>query len=205
MSFNLGEDLLDRIKIRRIRRQEPYLGARCFDLLQHPGVFMTRQVIHYQDVPWPKCGGQQPFHISFEYPSVGRSVGDHRGTTATPIDGMDQRCGFPVAMRNTVGHPLLTRPPAIAASHVGFRTCLVKKYQLGDIQPTLLAPPAYPTLLNVRSILLAGTERLFLCECPWRRSSSQIVFKQQSKRNLVRSCSSVRLGFSLMSWPSRSH
>lgn len=96
------------------------------------------------------------------------------------INRVDQCCRLPVPVRNQVSDSLITRTPAIATRHVRFGTGLVQKHEPADIQPTLLLLPAYPSFFDVTSLLLAGMQRLFLCVCPCRRSSTQIVFKQQS-------------------------
>lgn len=77
------------------------------------------------------------------------------------INRMNQRRCLPVTVWNQVGDSLITWPPALATRHVRFGAGFIQKDQLGDVQSTLLLLPAYPSLLDVTSLLLARMKRLF--------------------------------------------
>ena len=58
--LELGEDLFDRVQVRRVFRQEEELGPGCADELAHRFGFVTTEIVHDHDVAGAKRGGRGP-------------------------------------------------------------------------------------------------------------------------------------------------
>src|SRR3979490_3487447 len=54
--LELGEDLFDRVQVRRVFRQEEELGPGCADELAHRFGFVTTEIVHDHDVAGAKRG-----------------------------------------------------------------------------------------------------------------------------------------------------
>src|SRR6202051_2606195 len=70
--LDLGEDLLDRVQVRRVFRQEEELGAGRANELAYGFGFMTAEIVHDDDVAGAKRGDEDLFDI---------------GPEALPVDG----------------------------------------------------------------------------------------------------------------------
>ena len=74
--LELGKDLLDRVEIRRVARQEEQLGADAADQLANRIALMAAKVIHDDDVAGAEGGDQELFDVSAETGAVDRPVND---------------------------------------------------------------------------------------------------------------------------------
>src|SRR5918997_6610472 len=83
-----------------------------------------------------------------------------------------------MTLRCFVDQALAPRTPAVAAEHGGGGAGLVEEDKGGRAQVALPDPPAPAAGDDVRPILLAGLERLFLCRSPSRRSVVQTVVSE---------------------------
>src|SRR6267142_6044554 len=59
-ALELGEDLFDRVQVRRAFWQEEELGPGCADELAHRFGFVTTEIVHDHDVAGAKRGGRGP-------------------------------------------------------------------------------------------------------------------------------------------------
>lgn len=64
--LDLGEDLLDRVQVRRVFRQEEELGAGGADELAYGFGSVTAEIVHDYDVAGMKCGDEDLFDIGPE-------------------------------------------------------------------------------------------------------------------------------------------
>jgi hypothetical protein len=76
--FEFGEDLLDRIEVRAVGRQEEELGAGHSDGTAHGLSFVTAEIVHNDDVAGSEGGYQQLLDIGEEALAVDRPVDDAR-------------------------------------------------------------------------------------------------------------------------------
>ena len=76
--LELGKDLLDRVEIRAVGRQEKKLGADAADGVADGRAFMAAEVIHDDDIARRQCGDQALFDIIREDLAVDRLVEDAR-------------------------------------------------------------------------------------------------------------------------------
>src|SRR3979490_2941921 len=73
--LELGEDLFDRVQVRRVFRQEEELGPGCADELAHRFGFVTTEIVHDHDVAGAKRGDEDLLDIDPEalHPAAPRS------------------------------------------------------------------------------------------------------------------------------------
>ena len=64
--FDLGDDLLDRVQVRRVFRQEEELGAGGANELAHGFGFVAAEIVHDDDVAGMKRGSEDLLDIGPE-------------------------------------------------------------------------------------------------------------------------------------------
>ena len=74
--LELGEDLLDRIEIGRVARQEEQLGASAADQVAYRLAFVTAEIVHDDDVARTEGRHQELFDIGAKAGAVDRPVDD---------------------------------------------------------------------------------------------------------------------------------
>ena len=104
--LKLGKDLLDRVEIGRVARQEEQLGAGAADQLANRLALMAAEVVHDDNAAGVEGGDQELFDVSAEAGVVDRPVDDAGG-------------GDPVAAQGRQKEPA----PAQAGVHVCQRPC----------------------------------------------------------------------------------
>jgi hypothetical protein len=72
--LDLGEDLLDRVQVRRVFRQEEELGAGGADELAYNSGLVTAEIVHDYDVAGMKRGDEDLFDIGPEALTVDGTV-----------------------------------------------------------------------------------------------------------------------------------
>ena len=88
----------------------------------------------------------------------------------------------------------LERPPA-AAGQIGLGTGFIQKDQLGRVKARLPPPPAVPRPGDVWTVLLAGTESLFLYVSPIFPNTTLMACKEHLRPVAARSSFKVRSFF----------
>lgn len=160
--LDLGEDHLDRVEVRRIRRQEHQLRPARLDQLTHPRALVARQVVHDHHIARLQLRHQHLPDERPEYVGVHRAVHRRRAPHAADAEGRDERRGLPVPVRRLVHQPLAAFAAAAQPRHVGLGPRLVDEDQPRDVERRLICTPVFATLGDVRPVLLARVERLFL-------------------------------------------
>ena len=94
---------------------------------------------------------------------------------AVGAQGGEEGRGLPAAVRDLVDEALALRGPAVEAGHVGFGPSLVDEDETGGIDAALIGSPARPMPADVRPVLFARDERLFLRVTPIRRKNRLII------------------------------
>ena len=80
-----------------------------------------------------------------------------------------------MSVRHGIDQALAPLSPAGAPHHVGGGPRLVQEHETSGVHVTLPHAPALSIPGNVGPILLGGSQRLFLCDRPRRRSIRRIV------------------------------
>jgi hypothetical protein len=113
----------------------------------------------------------------------------------------DKGSGLPVAEGSLGEEPPAARGAAVEPGHLGAGAGLVDENQLVGIDEGLRCAPDAAPRRDVRTVLLGGTERLFLNDNPSRTTADHIapLLKRTScsANNQARSAARVRSG-----WPS---
>ena len=73
-----GEDLLDRVEVGGVRRQEQEFGAGGPDSAADGLALVAAKIVHDDDVAWLQGGDEELFDVSQEAQAIDRPV-DHAG------------------------------------------------------------------------------------------------------------------------------
>lgn len=117
--FEFGENLLDRVQIGRIFRQEKQPGASLADRLTDGFAPMTAEIVHDDDVAWMKRGDEHFLDIKQEPFAVDRAVEHARRIDTIPAQSGQKGHGLPVAMRNLGLQPSTPPRPSPERRHIG--------------------------------------------------------------------------------------
>jgi hypothetical protein len=172
--LQLGEDLLDRVEVGRIFGQEEQAGAGGSDCLPHGLAFVRAEIVGYDDIVWLEGRDQELRDVGEEALAVDRAVEETRRLDAIAPQSGQERRGFPMSVRDLVDQSAPARRPAVKAGHVGLGPGLVDEDEPRRIDELLILAPSDPVALYVRTVLLAGDERLFLGVKPMRRRNRLI-------------------------------
>ena len=159
--FEFAEDLFDRVEVRRICRQKKCCRIRSLDRFHHAGHFVSRKVIHDDDVAAPERWSQTLFDIGEKYLSVDRAINHEGCHYSVMAQAGYQRAGFPMSMRNATHQPFTARATAPQPHHVGAGGGFVDEYQPGRVEHELLSPPASACAGHVRPLLFRGAQAFF--------------------------------------------
>jgi len=159
--LELGEDLLDRVEVGRVGRQEQELGSGRADRLADGLALMAAEVVHDDDIAGRERRHEELLDPGGEALAVDRSIEDAR--RVDPV--MTQRCEegqrAPFAERCPGDELLPAWRPAPDRCHVGLRPGLVDEDETLGIKPPLILLPLRPPARDPRPQLLDGEQRFF--------------------------------------------
>lgn len=159
--FELGEDLLDRVQVWTVGRQEDQVRASLTDGLAYSFALVAAEVVHDHDVALAQRGRQDLFDIGQEPVGIDWPVQDEgRGDLVASQSGEEGQ-GLAMAMGNLGQQPLSASAAAVGAGHVGLGPGFVDEDQASRIKTLLVALPAFPLPGHVRPILLGGVQAFF--------------------------------------------
>ena len=159
--LELGEEQLDGIEIRGVRRQVEQLGSCCFDRLAHALDLVSGKIIHDDDIARSKRGGQALLDIGAEDRSVHRLVNDEGSGDGMIAQGRDKGGRLPVAVGHFADDALAPMSPAIKPGHIGGRAGLVDEDKVCAIKQGLILPPSSARRRHVGPVLLGGVHGFF--------------------------------------------
>ena len=159
--FELGEHLLDRIEIGRVRRQEEQMRSDGAYGLSHGLTLVAAEVIEDDDIAGFERRSQLRLDVQQEAIAVNRAVEHEWSVYAIMAQGGEEGHGFPVTERSFGLEPLALGAPSPQRSHVGFSPGLVDKDQPRRIKPGLVLLPPGAVAGDVRPILFAGQNAFF--------------------------------------------
>src|SRR6185436_927266 len=127
-----------------------------------------------------------------------RAVEHHRGADPVTSQRRDKGGRLPVTERRLGEEPPAARGAAIEAGHLGADTGLVDEDELVDIDKAPRGLPDTTPRRDIRPVLLACAERLFLNDSPSRATADHIApFDSRtpcSANSQARNAASVRSG-----------
>jgi hypothetical protein len=159
--FELGDDLLDGVEVRRIGRQEEQFCANTADRLANSLSFVATQIVQYHDITGPERRQQECPDISKEPGAVDRSVKNARGLDPVAAERGEECQRAPVSMRSLADQPLAARAPASQRRHVGRGPGLVNENQPARVYPPLMGLPSGPAPGQIGPVLLSGDGGFF--------------------------------------------
>jgi hypothetical protein len=159
--LELGEELLDRVEVGAVGRQEEQLGAGLADCLAHGAPFVAAEIVHDDDVAGLQGGNEELLDIGEEASAVDRPVDHAGGIDAVVAQRGQEGHRAPAAVRHFGDEPRAAQRAAVAARHVGLGPGLVDEDQPRRIELALMQLPSGPLPRHVSAILLAGVHAFF--------------------------------------------
>lgn len=158
--LEFGESHLDRIEIGAVRRQEQEARAGTGDEARDFLVLMARQIVEDHRVALVQNGNENLLDIGEETLGVDRPV-EHKGCNQ-PLAGEagKKRRRLPMTVRGIADGACADVGPGITTRHRGRRPSLVEKNQPAA-KARLRAPPRFPALSDVGTMLFAGVHGFF--------------------------------------------
>ena len=159
--LQLREDLLDRVQIRGVFRQEEELGAGLADCPPNRLSPVTPEIIHDHDVAGGEAGDQEIIDVGQEALAVDRAVEQAGRLDPVMSEGGDERHRLPATEWSFPFHPRPAGTPAAQRRHVGLRPRLVDENQSFRIDPPLILLPLLTPPGDVGPVLLLGEHAFF--------------------------------------------
>jgi hypothetical protein len=149
----LCEDLLDRIEVGAVRRQEDEPRVDGADSPADRSPFVGAEIVHHHDIAGLQCRHQHLLDISAEALAVDRPIDD-----AGRDDPIVPECGkeghrTPMAVWNLSPERDPTSPPAMGTGHVGLCPRLIDEDETRRIDFKLMPLPPGAAASDVRTIL----------------------------------------------------
>jgi len=139
--LELGEDLLDRIEIWAVWRQEQQPGAGTTDRVADGGPFVTAQIVHDDDIAGRERRHEELLDILGEALAVDRLVEHARSVDPVAAERREEGHGAPMAIRDLGMKPLANPRPAAQRCHVGLSPSLVDEDEARRVKPALILLP----------------------------------------------------------------
>lgn len=159
--FELCEDLLDRIEIGAIGRQEENSRAGRANEAADACGLVRAEIVENDDVALLERGDQHLLDIGDETLAIDWAVDHERGVDPIAAQGCNEGHRLPVSMRGLGHEPLTFTAPAPQRRHVCLDPRLVDEDEARGIHAGLARLPAFALSRDVRAILLAGEQAFF--------------------------------------------
>jgi len=134
-----------------------------------------RQIVERDDVAGIKGGDQHLLDIGEKGLADHRPVEHHRRTETVAPQRGNKRRGLPVAEWRLGEEPVAARGTTVEPGHLGAGAGLVDKDELVSIDKGPRRLPDAPPCRDIRAVLLARPERLFLNDSPRRATAAHIA------------------------------
>ena len=159
--FKLCEDLLDRVEVGAIGRQEDESGARGADGPSDSVALVGAEIVHDDNVAGLERWHQHLLDIGTEALAVDRAVDDAGRSDPVVPECSEEGHGPPMAVRDLSPEWDAPSPPAMGAGHVGLRPGLIDEDETGRIDFRLVPSPPGAAACDVRTILLGREHGFF--------------------------------------------
>lgn len=159
--LELGKDLLDRIEVWAVGRQEEQVCACGPDGAAHGVSLVAAEIVENHDVAFGEGRHEDFLDIEGEEFAIDRPVDDPGRIDPVAAQGGDEGQGFPVAVWDRCSEALAARRPAPECRHIRLDPGFIEKDQPAGFDPLLVGLPAQPLAGNVRSRLLSRQNRFF--------------------------------------------
>ena len=153
---------------------------------------MRGKVVHDHEIAGLERGQEDRFHLGAKALRVGGPFERHAGGAPVQPQRRHHGGGLPVAGRSTGVRTLAVGGPGTAPGQVRFGPRLIEENQPGRIPARLPFAPEPARSGNVRAVLLAGPEWLFLQVRPIFPSTTWMACTEQGSPVAARSSFKVR-------------
>ena len=160
--FEFGEDLLDRIEVRRVGRQEAQLGAGALDGIARGFSLVAAEIVENDDVARPQARDEDLLDISGKAAAVNRAIEDRRRAHPVPAQGCQEGRGLPVTEGHAGNQPLAAPAATMRRCHVGLGPGLVDENEVARVERQALAQPSRTPGLDVGTVEFGRGQGLFL-------------------------------------------
>lgn len=160
--FELCEEHLDRVEVRRVLGQEEELGSGHPECLTDGAAPVGPEIVHDDDVAWSQGRDEDLVDVLAEGLAIDRALDEPRRLDAIMAKGGQEGHGRPATMRHLGRQALTVRAPAAQRRHIGLGPGLVDEDEAGGIDAILVGLPLLASPRHVGAIALAGDQRLFL-------------------------------------------
>ena len=127
--FEFGEDLLDRIEVRAVWRQEEQPRTGFANGGPDGLSFVAAEIVHDHNVIALEAWNEYLLDIKQEALPIDGAIKHAWGSDLVAAQGGKERHGFPMAVRHMSGEPLPFRRPPPQWRHVGLGPCFVNEHQ----------------------------------------------------------------------------
>jgi hypothetical protein len=117
--LELGEELLDRVEVWGIGRQEEEMSAGVTNGPARRFALVRAEIVEDDEIARLQGGGEYLLDIGGEQRAIDRPVDDARGLDSIVPERGDKGERLPMAVRDLGGQPLAFAPPAAQRGHVG--------------------------------------------------------------------------------------
>ena len=159
--FQLGEDLLDRIEVWAVGRQEQQARASGPDYVPDSGLLVAGQVVEDDDVAGRERGAELLFDPLGEAVAIDRLIEDEGCVDPVAAQGGDEGHRLPVAIGHFCVKPLTVGRPTPQRCHVGLGPGLIDEHETCRIRSPLILLPLLPSSGDLRPQLLCGKNAFF--------------------------------------------
>jgi hypothetical protein len=159
--LEFGEDLLDRIEVGRIRRQEEQSSADSPERRSHGLAFVAAEVVENDNVARPQGRNELRLDIEQEALAVDRAVEHERCIDAIVAQRRDERHRLPVSVRNLGEKSASQRTPTTQRRHIGLHPSLIDEDKTSRIESGLILYPTGAMACNGGPVLLTGQDAFF--------------------------------------------
>jgi hypothetical protein len=159
--FYLRDCVLDRIEIRRIRRQPQHTAACGLDQFVNPPVVMCGKIVQHQHPTSAQNRDQFVAEELNEFRGCGATIKTGRRDDALGRQRRDGADGFEMTVGHAADHSLARRGAAVGPLHLGIGAEFVEKNQIDDSRAREPAEPGGAFGYDVGAIPLRGMRGLF--------------------------------------------
>jgi len=160
--LEFGEELLDRIEIGRIFRQEEKPCAGGSDGLAHGLALVRTEIVRKHNVTLVQGRHEDLFDIGSKALAVDRPVEQPWRLDTVVTQGSHEGHGLPVTMRHLGFDALPARCPVPERRHVRLGPGLVEEHQTRGINQPAILDPSSSMPRDIGAILLGRDQCLFL-------------------------------------------
>src|ERR1700723_299917 len=122
---------------------------------------MAAEIVHDDEIAWAQRRHKELLDIGGEEPAIDRTIEDAGRLDPIAPQGGEEGERAPVAMRRRCAQSLSSRPPAVAAHHVGLGPGLVDEDEAAGVNSALVALPTRSPARDVAPGLLGWQQRFF--------------------------------------------